>query len=164
MNEEQMAAWMAVSAPSEEHGFLERMEGTWKAKTSFWMDPTQSPQVSEGTMTGKMILGGRFLQSNYEGNTPWGEFAGMALDGFDRIRNVYTGLWMDSMGTIMMLFEGECSGNVRTMICEYTDPTGKPGKMKAVTTIVSENEFKYESYATAPNGDTFKNMEVVYTR
>ena len=164
MNEEQMAAWMAVASPSQEHEYLKKMEGTWKATNKFWMGPGTEPQVSEGTLTGRMILGGRFLQSTYEGQTPWGEFSGMALDGFDRIREKYCGIWVDSMGTTMMVFEGERSGNVRTMTCEYTDPMGKPGKMKSVTTIVGENEYKYESWADAPTGETFKNMEIVYTR
>lgn len=164
MNEEQMAAWMEFASPSKEHEYLKRMEGVWNAKTTFWMGPGTEPQVSEGTMTGEMILGGRFLQSTYEGKTPWGEFSGISIDGFDRIRKKYCGIWIDSMGTIMMVFEGDASKNVRTMTCDYVDPTGKPSKMKGVTTIVGDNEYRYESWAEAPNGETFKNMEIVYTR
>ncbi len=164
MNEEQMAAWMEFASPGREHEYLKRFEGSWKAKTKFWMAPNTPPQESEGTMTSKLILGGRFIQANYEGQTPWGEFSGMAIDGFDRIRKKYTGIWMDSMGTIMMVFEGDLKGDVRTMTCDYIDPTGKPSKMKGVTTIVSENEHKYESWAEAPNGDSFQNMEMIYTR
>ena len=164
MTEEQMAAWMAVAAPSDEHGYLKRMEGTWKAKTKFWMAPNTPPQESEGTMTSKMVLGGRFLQANYEGMTPWGEFNGMAIDGYDRTRSKYTGIWMDSMGTMMMIFEGSRDGDVRTMMSDYVDPSGKPSQMKGVTTIVSDNEHKYESWAQTPEGDTFQNMEIVYKR
>ncbi len=164
MTEEQMAAWMAVAAPGDEHKFMARMEGTWKAKTKFWMAADTPPTESEGTMTSKMILGGRFLQANYEGMTPWGEFNGVAIDGYDRIRSKYTGIWMDSMGTMMMIFEGSCDGDVRTMMSDYVDPSGKPSKMKGVTTIVSENEHKYESWAEAPNGGSFQNMEIIYTR
>jgi len=164
MTEEQMAAWMEVASPAGEHEYLKRFEGTWKAKTKFWMAPNTPPQESAGTMTSKPILGGRFLQANYEGQTPWGEFSGMAIDGFDRIRKKYTGVWMDSMGTIMMVFEGDRDGDVRTMTCNYVDPMGKPSQMKGVTTIVSENEHKYESWAETPDGDSFQNMEIIYTR
>ncbi|MCG8423090.1 MAG: DUF1579 domain-containing protein [Proteobacteria bacterium] len=164
MSEEQMAAWMEVATPSQEHKYLERMVGTWKARTTFWMEPNSEPQSSEGTMTCDMILGGRFLQSSYEGQTPWGPFAGMAIDGYDRIRNKYTGVWMDSMGTIMMAFEGECSGDVRTMRCDFIDPLGKPNTMKAITTIISDNEYTYETWGQASNGEMFKNMAISYTR
>lgn len=164
MTEEQLAAWMEVAGPSREHEFLERMEGNWKATTKWWMGPDTEPQVSEGTMTGKMILGGRFLESIYAGQTPWGEFSGRAIDGFDRIRKKYVGIWMDSMGTMMMNFEGDLEGDKRTMLCEFTGPTGQPGKMKGVTTIVSDNEYRYESWAETPDGETFQNMEIIYTR
>lgn len=164
MNEEQMAAWMEVASPGQEHEFLKKMEGSWKAKTKFWMDPSQPPQESEGTMTAKMILGGRFLQSSYEGKTPWGDFSGIAIDGFDRIRKKYQGIWMDSMGTIMMIFEGDCAGDVRTMICDFVDPMGNDSRMKGVTTLVGDKEMKYESWAQTPDGKTFQNMEIVYTR
>ena len=164
MNEEQMAAWMEVGSPASEHEYLKKLEGTWKAKLKFWMAPNTEPQESEGTSTNKLILGDRFLQGNYEGQTPWGAFSGMSIDGYDRIRNKYTGLWMDSMGTIMMVFEGSVDGNVRTMMCDFVDPSGKPSQMKGVTTIVSENEHKYESWAQTPDGDTFQNMEILYTR
>jgi len=71
---------------------------------------------------------------------------------------------MDSMGTIMMVFEGECTGDVRTMMCDFVDPMGKPSKMKGVTTLVTDNEYKYESWAQGPDGKMFQNMEIVYTR
>ncbi len=164
MTEEQMAAWMEVASPSKEHEYLKRLEGTWQAKTKFWMAPNTPPQESEGAMTGKLIMDGRFIQANYEGMTPWGQFSGMAIDGFDRIRKKYTGIWMDSMGTMMMVFEGDVEGDVRTMISNYIEPTGNPGQMKGVTTIVSENEHKYESWAKTPDGEMFQNMEIVYTR
>lgn len=68
------------------------------------------------------------------------------------------------MGTIMMLFEGDRDGDVRTMMCDHVDPTGKPAKTKGVTTIVGDNEHKYESWAQAPDGEMFQNMEIIYKR
>ena len=164
MNEEMMAAWMEVASPCKEHEYLKRIEGAWKAQTKFWMDPDGPPQESVGTMTNEAILGGRFMQSRYEGDTPWGPFSGMAIDGYDRIRKKFTGIWMDSMGTVMMIFEGDVDGDVRTMESNYVDPKGKPSKMKGVTTIIGENEHKYESWCQGSDGGTFKNMEIVYTR
>lgn len=163
MNEEQMAAWMAVSGPAEEHEFLKKMEGTWNAKTTFWMDPSADPMVSEGKMEGELILGGRFLVSKYSGETPWGPFEGMAIDGYDRIRKHYTGLWIDSMGTPMMTFTGSVDGNVRTMTSKMACPTGDESDYKGVTTIVSDTEYKYESFQVK-DGNEFRSMEIVYTK
>lgn len=164
MDDEMMQAWMKVAAPAEEHEFLKRLAGDWNAQTKFWMAPDTPPTESAGTMKGVMLLGDRFLQSTYEGDTPWGPFSGLAIDGYDRIRNVYTGMWMDSMGTIMMIFEGSVEGDVRTMSCDFTSPTGDPATMRGVTTIVSDTEYRYKSYTTGPDGGEFKHMEIVYTR
>ena len=163
--EEQMAAWMKYASPDKEHEFLKKMSGNWKAAVKMWMDPNQPPQESSGTATNELLMDGRFLQCRFDGKTPWGDFSGMSIDGFNRIDKKYQGVWMDSMGTIMMVFAGEADGDVRTMFCDYTNPmTGKTTTTKGVTTIVSENEHRYESWADGPDGKTFKNMEIVYSR
>jgi hypothetical protein len=160
-----MAAWMRYANPDKEHEFLEKMAGTWSAKVKMWMGPNEPPQESTGTATNELVLGGRFLYSRFDGTTPWGEFQGLAVDGFNRIDNKYQGIWLDSMGTIMMIFEGEATDNVRTMICHHTNPmTGKSTTMRGVTTLVDENTHRYESWAEGPDGKEFKNMEIIYER
>ena len=163
--DEQMAAWMKYASPAEEHDFLTKLAGTWNVAVKMWMDPNGEPQESTGTATNEMIMDGRFLLSRFEGQTPWGEFSGLAVDGFNRIDNRYQGIWLDSMGTLMMVFDGEADGKVRTMTSRYTNPmTGEPTTMKGVTTIVGDSEHRYESWAEGPDGEMFKNMEIRYTR
>ena len=162
--DEQMAAWMKYASPAEEHEFLMKLSGAWTNTVKMWTNPDGPPQESTGTATNELIMDGRFLQCRFEGKTPWGDFSGMAIDGFNRIDKKYQGIWLDSMGTIMMVFEGEVDGDVRTMTCQYTNPmTGKSTKMKCVTTI-DGNGHRYESWAEGPDGKTFKNMEIDYTR
>lgn len=163
--EDAMAAWAKYAEPGEEHAYLQRMEGSWNARVKFWMQPGADPQESEGKMSNQLILGGRFLQSNYEGDTPMGPFQGFSLDGYDKLEEKYVGVWADTMGTMMMVFRGHVEDDVRTMIAEYKDPmSGNPTKMKGVTTIVGENEHKYQGYGLMPNGEWFQQMEIVYTR
>ena len=158
--DEQMEAWMKFAQPGEEHAWLRRLIGAWKAEAKFWSKPGEPPQESEGKQTNEWLLGERFVRSVYEGETPWGEFTGMAIDGFDRQKGKYVGIWIDSMSTVMMVFEGAVEGNVRTMVAELADPmTGEPVKMRGVTTIVSEDE----SHMVNAQGE-FKNMEIVYRR
>lgn len=162
--DEQTAAWLKYADPGEQHAWLGRTVGTWKAEARFWSKPGEPPQESDGKQTNTWLLGKRFVQSIYEGNTPWGEFTGMAIDGFDRQRGKYVGIWIDSMGTAMMVFEGKVEGDVRTMVAELINPmSGEPMKMRGVTTLVSEDEHRYESFLVSPQGE-FKNMEIVYRR
>jgi hypothetical protein len=163
--DEQMAAWMKYASPSEEHEFLKKLSGTWNASVKMWMKPDDPPQESKGTAKNEMIFDGRYLVSKFDGDTPFGKFQGMAVDAYDRINEKYSGIWLDSMGTLIMVFEGQAEGNVRTMVSEFTNPmTGKPAKMKGVTTIVGEDEHRYESWTDGPDGKLYKNMEIVYKR
>ena len=165
MNEE-MAAWMALAEPSTEHEFLERLVGTWNAKNRFWMEPDAPPIESTGVSTNEMILGGRFLESEYSGSMMGQPFHGFALEGYDVYQEKHTGLWIDSMGTLTMISEGNCdkSGKVLTMIAETRDPmTGLTMKTKGVTTFRSEDEYTYEMWYVG-DGEPVKTMEVTYTR
>ena len=94
-------------------------------------------------------------------------FQGLGLDGYDRGRDKCVSVWMDSMGTMMMVLEGTLdeAQKVRTLTTEYKDPmTGKQTKMKTITTLVSDDEHRFESYNQGPDGDYFKSMEIVYKR
>jgi hypothetical protein len=94
-------------------------------------------------------------------------FQGMSLDGFDNRKQEHTGVWIDSMGTVMMVFEGACDqkGEIRTMIAEYTDGlSGRLAQMKGVTTVVGENEHRYEAWTTGPDGEPFRTMEIIHRR
>lgn len=162
-----MEAWMKYADPGEHHQHLAKMVGTWSVENHMWPGPDAPEIVSTGVAKNEMILDGRFLQSNFEGEFQGQPFHGMALDGYDNLQKKHVGMWMDTMGTMVMSFEGDCDqdGKVRTMIAEYKDAvTGKMTKMKSVTTIVSNDKFTYESYSPGPDGEFFKSMEIVYTR
>jgi hypothetical protein len=124
-----------------------------------------APTESQGVSTNKLVLGGRFLQCNYESEMMGQPFLGMSLDGYDNHLKKYIGLWADTMGTKWLVFEGTGDGKVREMIAEYLDPhTNQPTKMKGVTTIVSDNEHRYEGFNLGPDGEFYRSLEVVYTR
>ncbi len=160
---EEMASGMALSEPSKEHEFLERLVGTWNAKTRFWMAPDAPPIENAGVSTNEMILGGRFLRSNFVGEM-FGPFEGVGVDGFDRLKQEYVSTWMDNKGTMIMNFEGQVQGNVRTLMSELVRPDGEKSTMKWVTTIVGQNEHKAEGYEPEAGGGFRKTMEIVYTR
>ena len=112
-----------------------------------------------------LILGGRFLQSSYTSEVMGQPFEGFGLDGYDIQKGKYIGLWSDTMTTKMLVFEGTCDGKIREMFSKYDDPmTNKPTQMKGLTTILSDNEHKYEGWNLGPEGEFHKSMEVVYTR
>ena len=51
-------ACAAAASMGPEHQSLARFEGTWRAEVKLWMQPGAEPQVSQGTMTNTLVLGG----------------------------------------------------------------------------------------------------------
>jgi hypothetical protein len=131
------------------------------------MQPGAEPMESEGKAQNEMILGGRFLQSEYTGDFMGDTFVGMGIDGYDNLLEKHVGMWVDSAGTMMMQFVGECSdaGKVLKTKSEYLDPmSGEMATMKGRITIVDDNTYTYESWSQGPDGEFFKSMEITYTR
>jgi hypothetical protein len=48
------AAYMAAAAPGPEHAAMAAIEGSYRADTKTWMDPTADPIISSGTTEFKM--------------------------------------------------------------------------------------------------------------
>jgi len=167
MDQEQMAAWMKYASPGAKHRFLEKLAGSWTAEATFWMQPGAPPMTSKGICENEMILGGRFLRSTLKSEMMNAPFEGMSIDGYDNLNQKYVGIWMDTMGTMMLVFEGsaDAAGRVRTSLTEHKDAmTGQMKKMKGVTTIVGDGEHRYEGFYETPDGGWFRTLEVVYRR
>ena len=162
-----MEAWMKIATPNEHHQHLAKLAGKWGAQGKMWMQPGADPTAMEGTAQNEMILGGRFLQSHYKGDFMGQSFVGIGIDGFDNSTGKHVGTWLDSAGTMMLNFIGDCreGGRVQTMVSEFKDVmTGGMAKMKGTVTVMNDDKYKYEAWMTGPDGEFFKTMEIVYTR
>ena len=87
--------------PGPEHAKLQPLVGNWTYTCKFWMDPSQPPMESTGTIERKWVLGKRFVEekvvgTNFDG-TPG--FEGVGLIGYDNGRKQYTSSWTCNMGT-----------------------------------------------------------------
>jgi hypothetical protein len=163
----EMVEVMKLAQPGPHHMHMERFVGTWKAKARSWMDPNGPPTESEGTMKVSPVLGGRFFRSDFEGTFMESPFTGMGLDGYDNLKQKHVGMWVDTWGTMMMVYEGECSenGKVTTLYSHFIDPaTKKPMDVRMVTTWVDEKTPRFEMYCTLAGEKEIKMMEMTYTR
>ncbi len=157
-----------LAAPGEHHQHMQKLAGEWKTTSKMWMEPGKPPIESTGTMQVVPILGGRFLQSKFHGELMGRAFDGVGIDGYDNQKQKHIGMWIDSMGTMMLSFEGTCSegGRVTTTLADYVDPTdGQAKTMKSVTTVVDDGTIRSEiQVRPAAGGEFVKMMEMVYTR
>ncbi len=171
--EEMMARYAALAEPAPEHKILAMMAGTFTADCTSVCDPSGQPQKFEGTQTRRMILGGRFLQSDFKGEMMGMSFEGHGMIGYDNVKKKYISLWTDTMGTAWMTSEGEAStaggDKVITVTGSYDDPvTGKNVTMRQVTALVDNDHHTFEMHGLNPDptrdGAEMKMMEIKYTR
>lgn len=153
--------------PGPEHKRLEPLVGTWHTKVRCWMDPTQAPQVSEGTLVRKSIMGGRFIQEDVDGTMMDKPFRGLGLVGFDRAKKKYVATWIDSVSTAMQHSHGtyDEANKTWTFRQEGECPiTGKHVRLRDTLHIVNADEQQLDMFRQLGDEKEMKVMEITLTR
>lgn len=165
MDPAMMEAMTKASTPGEEHKHLAKMAGDWTYTSKMWMGPGQ-PMESSGTMHGEMTLGGRFLQSDWNGSMMGQPFEGHGTDGYDNVAKQYVSSWVDNMGTGIMHGTGTCDASFTcNSTLEMWDPvTGKKTTSRSVVSWTGNDNFKMEMFGPGPDGKDMKWMEIVAKR
>jgi len=97
--------------PGPEHASLEALEGRWTREVTLSMGGGQQMKA-RGTATNRMILGGRFLQSDQSTSFPASTVVpattteSMTIYGFDKRTREFTVLELDTMGTYWVTASG----------------------------------------------------------
>ena len=124
------------------------------------------PQMSEGTAVRSMLLGGRYLKDEYKSVFMDQPFEGYGITGYDLYKKEFISIWLDTMGTGIMIARGkmDASGKVMTMTATFDDPASGEKKMiKEITKIVDANKQIFEMWENR-DGKDVKTMELTYTR
>ncbi|NIM58166.1 MAG: DUF1579 domain-containing protein [Candidatus Aminicenantes bacterium] len=165
--QEMMEAYMKFMVVTENHAFFKNFVGEWDVQTTAWMQPGAEPVTAKNTSKADLILGGRFLKTKFKGNMFGQPFEGLQIVGYDNAQKKYISFWIDNSSTGFFLMSGtrDESGKVLTDTGEWPDPlTGEIIKTRAVTKVISKDEFIYELYMTGPDGIEFRSMENQYKR
>jgi hypothetical protein len=144
-----MKAWMEYMTPGQTHEMLAQANGSWTAKSTMWMMPESEPMETEGTMTNEMILGGRYQKSTFTGNMMGMPFEGMSLLAFDNASKEFYSIWIDNMGTGMMMSKGKYDEGSKmvNMKGTYVDPmTGNEEPFRQTFQVVDENHHVMEMF------------------
>lgn len=164
--EQEMAAWLALADPSDEHKALAPIVGTFNAEARFQMDPTASePMVSTGRSVNTWVLGKRFVQQTYTSPDMMGmPFEGIGYTGYDRVTKEYVGTWMDTWFTGVMVQKGQMTGrNEMRMESEMATPMGTMEKSRHVLKIIDDNKHELDFYKQV-EGEWVKMGTIRYTR
>ena len=169
-----MAQMMELSKTGENHKLLGEMAGSWAYTVKMWMDPTGKPQESKGTATRKAIMDGRFFVAEHSGKfqMPGADgkpkdmnFKGMAIEGYDNVKQKFVSSWIDNMGTMILNSEGTYDASAKTFTytanCEMMP--GMPVKIRETIKVTDKDHHLFEWYEDRGQGEA-KTMEIAYTR
>ena len=166
-NEAEMKAWMEYMTPGDMHKLLATMEGEWTMEGRMWMDPSAQPVNSKGEATYKMILGGRYQESEFKGDFMGQPFEGKGLMAYDNIKKKFESSWIDNMGSGIMRTEGSYDAGKKTFALDGTavDPTtGKECKIRETLQVVDDDTHVMTMYNTMGGKPEFKSMEMTFKR
>jgi len=80
-----MEMWKKLGTPGEPHKLFASLAGSWTTQTKEWMEPDKPPAESTGTAEMKMLLDGRFLYQEYNGQMMGRPFTGIGIDAYDNL-------------------------------------------------------------------------------
>ncbi len=161
-----MEVYKKLAAPGEPHKLFASLAGSWETKTKEWMEPGKPPTESTGSAEMKMLLDGRFLYQEFNGNMMGQPFSGVGIDGYDNLRKRYVSTWIDTIGTGIFQMEGMASADGKTITLKGQHAELGGGQMthRAVWKIVDSNTQTFDMYGTHHGGKEMKMMEIAYTR
>ena len=159
-----MKKWQDYMTPGPNHQLLTKMVGEWKGEITNFQGGQE--MKAEGVAKYEMILGGRYLESSFSASMMGMPMEGFGLDAYDNATKEFISVWLDNMGTGVLVLKGTLDEKTRTItyLGSMVDPmTSKETKVKTVNTLVDDNKSVFDMYTIA-DGKEVKNMTVVYTR
>jgi len=158
-----------VPKPTAEHKALAKDVGTWDATIKSWMGgPDSEPTVSQGVEVAKLMPGGLWLQTEFDGKFGDQEFHGCGQTGYDTKKGKYVGTWVDTMTTEIMMMEGEYDAASRTVTfyAKGTGPSGKAYDSKMTSKHEGDDTrvFTMSMKSDDTKGEYVKVMEITYKR
>jgi hypothetical protein len=161
-----MEAYQKAATPGAPHAQLAKMAGSYDLSIKSWDAPGAPPMVEKGTATRSMMFDGRIMVENVESSMHGQPFMGHGMHGFDNVSGKHWSTWNDSMGTGLMVSEGDCDDKgACTFNGSWNDPV-KKGKINArmTTKWTDANTEVFEMYTPGPDGKEMKMMEITYTK
>ena len=165
--EEMMKKAEAAATPGPAHKALEPLGGDWNVDGRCFTIPDAPSSEMKGDCKVRWILGGRFVQEDFNAEFMGRPFQGISVTGYDNLKKKYVSSWVDDMSTALFISEGSADVESKVFTFQGTmdDPmTGKKNKpVKYIIRILGPDKHTFEMHDLTL-GDKSKTMEMIYTR
>jgi hypothetical protein len=155
----------ATSRLTPQHELLKHDVGTWDTEINIWPGPGAEPIASEGRETSRLLSGGLWLETRFEGTMANARCVGVGTWGYDPLEKKYVGTWVDSMTPHITHISGTYDPATKTMTHTSVgrDPaSGDKFERRSTLRYMDDGTRRVEAYATGPDGQKWKMMEVTY--
>lgn len=154
------------STPGENHKFLDYFIGDWESQVKYYAEPGAEPLIYKEQVSVQWILGGRFTFAQLKGNFMGTSYEVYVYTGYNNYKKEFFAIQLSTMGTGYYLSTGvlDTTGKIRTDTAVVDDPASGKINIKAVTTLLDKNMYRYDFYVVEDKGKEVLVMEVVYTR
>lgn len=161
-----MEAYQKAATPGPAHAQMAKAAGDYDLSIKSWEAPDAPPTVEKGTAKRTMIFDGRVMVEDVQSSMQGQPFTGHGMHGFDNVSGKHWSTWNDSMGTGLMVSEGDCDDQgACTFTGSWNDPISK-GKIHSRMTSrwTDANTEVFEMYVPGKDGKEMKMMEITYSR
>ncbi len=161
----QETANFAPPTPGVEHQKLAQDVGVWDAKVQVWLDPDAEPEVNKAVEKNQM-MGDFWLVSEFKGSMMGAPYSGRSQTGYDPIKKMYVGTWIDSMSPHVMTTEGNIDENGDLVLTGSGIDciTKQPMTCKMIGRTNADGTRTFEMHAPGPDGNMMKIMQIDYTK
>ena len=163
-----LAQGQEAKPDTEQHKRMEYLIGTWDVAVKFRLPDGKD---GEGTATcqTKWILDDKVVHQEYKSKFMGQPLTVVQLLSYDTVKKRFVEfqLHVDPTGVHTTHNEGAFSddGKILTLVGDSIDGfTGKPVKVRGVTTIVDENRYTVEWFITEPGGKEERRVVLTHTR
>ena len=154
------------ATPGEKHKFLDYFVGEWGSTVKMAGEPGGEPVTYNEEISVKWLLGGRYLHAHLKGTFMGKPYDIYVYNGYDNYKKEFFSIQLSTLWTGYYLSTGNLdeSGKIRTDRAVVYDPETGKINVKAVTTIMDKDNYKYEFYIIDDKGKETRTMEVFYKR
>jgi Protein of unknown function (DUF1579) len=154
-----------ADGPGPVHKKLVGLAGSWDVAVTYVIDGGE--RTGTARCESHWILGGRFLQQEYNSNFMGKPFTVLQLLGYDNQKKKTIELMMDTLSTSVLHNEGSISEDGKVITNEgelLNHETGKPLKLRTVTTIIDQYHYTLEWFQPGASGKDEKVVSMSHSR